>query len=538
MLDLSIASPPTKAGKCFTIQHHPYKLNELCVNNIPYNYNESQVLQIFNKYKSIKIISFINQIKTLHNRPCKIAVIQTSSGYVASQILQEMNNHEIYSYGRNKHVLSIRYNRIQSCGFNYCFHTSFDAFLTKYACDMGVDLDLISNWDEYTVPYSDFNKFISYVHPPKKLKLKLKLNKSKYKNNSNIQNVENSNRKRKLNLNQSDIPSNPTKKTKPNPTIQNNKTRDTNANTNTNTNTSSNNTNTDNNSRNINNYHTINTNTNSNTNNSDTSSNTNTNTQTNCPISLINPESIEMPTFGHVATSKLLIKPFECQLLQSFENRKTLDKNYRTTITNICRDYGEDADTVDSHIRRVTKREKCNNTNLDSITFLNFDHFRHLTPSSVENNTTCVNYPLQSTKDITTKFAHEYKNHFNWNEGHLFMCGVTGKQHYPKKSQISKDSKGNIATFDTINSNINIEPCYSHLFPAIASTKIATRPVFTSEPSTICKATSKQKPKQKSKQKHKSKPKPKQKYKSNQTIPLRRSPRLKLKQDRLKLQQQ
>eukprot|EP01084_Bolivina_argentea_P268443 455930_1 len=112
MLDLSIASPPTKAGKCFTIQHHPYKLNELCVNNIPYNYNESQVLQIFNKYKSIKIISFINQIKTLHNRPCKIAVIQTSSGYVASQILQEMNNHEIYSYGRNKHVLSIRYNRI------------------------------------------------------------------------------------------------------------------------------------------------------------------------------------------------------------------------------------------------------------------------------------------------------------------------------------------------------------------------------------------------------------------------------------------
>eukprot|EP01084_Bolivina_argentea_P268442 455929_1 len=78
-LYLPTTSTPKTSNQCPDIHHHPYKLNELVIKNVPYNYNESQVLQIFNKYKSIKLICFINQAKNKADRPCKTAVIQTSS---------------------------------------------------------------------------------------------------------------------------------------------------------------------------------------------------------------------------------------------------------------------------------------------------------------------------------------------------------------------------------------------------------------------------------------------------------------------------
>ncbi len=127
LLNLSTKSQPTPSNQCHNIKHHPYKLNELYVKNIPNTFNSSQVLNIFKQYKSIKFVSFINESKQINanKRSIKTAIIQTLSGYIASQILKTMNNYEIYSHEVHKHILSIGYNRIQQCGFNYCFVTYF-----------------------------------------------------------------------------------------------------------------------------------------------------------------------------------------------------------------------------------------------------------------------------------------------------------------------------------------------------------------------------------------------------------------------------
>ncbi len=173
--------------------------------------------------------------------------------------------------------------------------------MTEYASECGVDLDMIHDWNKYNVPYSDFNNFIS----PKKLKIKLKLNKLQYNNNSdphtheiphyNTSTLHNNNiphsqsvvnKKRTFNMSKTNDKSitPPMKKIKVNPIITKNETtRDK--------------------------FATVTTNINNNINNNINTDTTHTNSSdTNPPILLINPESIEMPTFGHVSTVCIYIR--------------------------------------------------------------------------------------------------------------------------------------------------------------------------------------------------------------------------------------
>eukprot|EP01084_Bolivina_argentea_P251745 422354_1 len=458
-LSLSTSIPPQRGRQCPDFRHHPLKLNELYVNNIPSEYNEYQVLNIFNQYSaSIKFIRFNPSV----DPTTKTAIIQTNSAYTASEIIKPMGKYACYSNKNQKHTLTIGYNRIETCGFTYRITDSFDKFISAYASQSGVDMSIVKNWNQYIIPYADFDAFLNDTKPRRRIQIRQTLNVKPIINSDMKYNRPNNTSATATNIvdySMNDI-SNVIHNNSYNISPQNV--------SNTNYNCNDNNiVRSESRKRQLPSSNTYNHFSNP-TKKSKTANNNQSNAA-NESIPLINTGSIKMPSFGNISTSPMFSVPFHYELMNAnkrYKSKTIESKQYRAHVKNICFNYGETVKTGNSHIRRINQKKTYKHS---FVVIPNFNRFRHLTPSqtteSIKNNT---NYTLKSVKEIIPKFVTKYHYPFNAIEAHKYLWGVSGQQHYPKKSQ----DNTNIAKSTSNNSNQpNQILCYP--FAATAPKSIA-----------------------------------------------------------------